>query len=215
VEDQGSVRHLGVLPEPAESSANYSKRGSTNANAPLHKLISLMLGALSVVLLCFNVALVVQNRSLKARAALPPQALFPQAGMRVSRLDGYAPDGSRVTLTFGADPRKTLLLVFSTSCHICDLNWPAWQSVARSIAGGRYRLVYANTLSRLTDAYVSRHKMSDGVVLAEIDPRTSVNLHLELTPLSILLAPDGTVEHVWPGMLESDELTEISKALIP
>jgi hypothetical protein len=178
------------------------------------KLLSLMLSILSLLLICLNVALVVQNRRLKAIAQAPSPSFVPQVGTKFSKLDGAALDGSRLILPFGTDSRKTLLLVFSTNCRVCDLNWPAWQSVARSIVGRPYRLVYANIHSLLTDAYVARHNMSDGMVFAEIDPHTSIDLHLEVTPLSILLAPDGTVEKVWPGLLEGDELAEVTKALI-
>jgi hypothetical protein len=171
------------------------------------------LGILSAVLLCLNVALVAQNRRLKASVEAPPPAFIPEVGMKVSKLDGAAADGSRLTMAFGADSRKTLLLIFSTSCRVCDLNWPAWQSLVRSTLGRSYRLVYANIRSPLTHGYVASHDISGGTLFAEIDPNTQIKLHIQVTPLSVLFTSDGTVEAVWPGLLEGDDLTEIRNML--
>jgi hypothetical protein len=177
------------------------------------KLLVFALSILSALLICLNVALVVQNGRLKAIAKAPSPVIVPQVGTKFPKLDGAALDGSRLILPFGTDNRKTLLLIFSTTCRVCDQNWSAWQSVVRSIVGRPYRVVYANIHSLLTYPYVVRHNFTDGIVFAEIDPRISIELHLEVTPLSILLAPDGTVEKVWPGLLEGGDLAEVTRVL--
>lgn len=205
----GSERLSDVLSEPGERGAVQFKHLDADAKIQPHKVVSVLFAILSFTLLCLNVALITQNRRLKAIAEAPSPAFAPSIGMKISKLDGAALDGSRLTLPFNGDGRKTLLLVFSTNCRVCDLNWPAWQSLAPSIAGRPYRLVYGNIRSFLTRSYVASHDMSGATVIAEIDPGTSAKLHLQVTPLSVLLASDGTVEEVWPGLLEGDDLAEL------
>jgi len=101
------------------------------------RLASVTLLVLSCVVFCLNVALVVQNRALKAEVAVP-RALLPQIGTKIGKLDGVGLTGSRIELPFGGDNRKTLLFVFSTTCHFCDLNWPAWRKVSQSTGAGQY-----------------------------------------------------------------------------
>lgn len=176
------------------------------------KLTNVALVILSVVMLSLNVALAVQNRRLKAEVAVP-QALLPQSGKKVQKLEGVGLDGSRMNLQFDVDRRKTLLFIFSTTCGICDINWPAWKSIQRTTNVRQYRLVYANIRSSLPAIYLSKHDVYGEVIFADLDPRSIVTLNLTLTPLTVLLGSDGTIENVWPGLLEGDELTRVRSLL--
>jgi hypothetical protein len=170
------------------------------------------LAILTFVTLCLNVALVVQNRKLKATGV--PQVWLPAVGTKIQKLEGLALDGSRLNLPFAVDSKRTILFVFSTTCRVCDLNWPAWKSIQQSADARRYRLAYANVRSSLSRAYLSQHNILDELVFAELDPRSIVALNLVVTPITVLLGADGTVEDVWPGLLEGDELKGVRNVLI-
>jgi hypothetical protein len=175
-------------------------------------LLRFPLAALTILLVCLNAALVVQNRHLKARGQTAA-ALLPAPGTKISKLDGMGPDGARVSVLFPTDGAKTVLFVFSTVCHYCDLNWSAWHTIVSSLNHSSYRAVYVNIRSSLSTAYLTEHGVYGGTVFAELDPRSIVALKLGLTPMTVLLGPDGAVEEAWPGLLEGDDLTSVREAL--
>src|SRR5690348_15542435 len=100
-------------------------------------------------ILALNFALIRQNRHLKAELAAPP-ALLPKIGTRIDQLAGVALDGSQARVLFDGQARRTLLFVFSTRCAVCNLNWPQWQAITRSVPSQNFRLVYANIQSPIT-----------------------------------------------------------------
>ena len=167
---------------------------------------------LTVPFVCLNAALVVQNRELKA-SRQPAHALLPALGTKISKLDGVGLDGARVSVLFPADGAKTVLFVFSTTCRVCDLNWPAWQGIVDSLNHRSYRVVYANIHSSLSSAYLTERGVLGGILFADLDPHSVVALNLGLTPLTVLLGRDGAVEEVWAGLLEGDELAGVRETL--
>lgn len=135
----------------------------------IRKPIAFILLAGALAILGLNVALVLQNRTLKKEMAAPP-ALLPQVGTRISQLEGAALDGSKVQVSFTGQRQKTLFFVFSTQCGVCALNWPEWQSIARSAQGRPLRLVYANIESSLDREYAGQYGIQDATVFAQLDP---------------------------------------------
>lgn len=167
-----------------------------------------------IVLLGFNIAFFVQNRELKSEAGKPSRGLFPTPGLKASSLSGTDRNGLRESLQFGTEKNKTLLLVFSTKCPVCELNWPAWQAITEVGDEPRpYRLAYANINSLFSDDYLLGHHFTDSALFASTDPRTIRELNLGITPLTIILTPQGEVERVWAGLLREDDKNEITKAL--
>lgn len=152
-------------------------------NYGIRKPVALILLAAAVAMFCINVALILQNRRLKAEMAAPAP-LLPQVGTKIDRLEGIALDGTKVQVTFTGQTQETLFLVFSTQCGVCELNWPQWQSIARSARAQRIRLVYADVESPLSRQYAEQHGIDKATLFAELDPRCQVALNLRPTPLS-------------------------------
>lgn len=165
-------------------------------------------------ILALNFALIRQNRHLKAELAAPP-ALLPKIGTRIDQLAGVALDGSQARVLFDGQARRTLLFVFSTRCAVCNLNWPQWQAITRSVPSQNFRLVYANIQSPITQDYERQYGIEHATVFAELDPRYESGLNLRLTPLTILLTPNGTVTRVWPGLLSQQEFREVLSSAGP
>jgi hypothetical protein len=61
--------------------------------------IAAILFAGVVVILSLNVALILQNRTLKREIATPPSEL-PQVGTKINRLEGVGLDGSKMQVSF-------------------------------------------------------------------------------------------------------------------
>lgn len=136
-------------------------------NYGIRKPVALILLAAAVAMFCINVALILQNRRLKAEMAAPAP-LLPQVGTKIDRLEGIALDGTKVQVTFTGQTQETLFLVFSTQCGVCELDWPQWQSIARSARAQRIRLVYADVESPLSRPYAEQHGIDKATLFAEL-----------------------------------------------
>jgi hypothetical protein len=182
---------------------------SSNASTyEIRKPIAVVLFAGALAILCLDAALIIQNRTLKKELAAPP-ALLPQVGTRIERLEGVALDGSKIQVVFTGQSNGTLFFVFSTQCAVCNLNWPEWQSIARSAQGRGLRLVYANIESPLAREYAEQYGIDDATLFAQLDPRYEAALNLRLVPETILIGQSGTIESVWPGLLNEQNVQEI------
>lgn len=166
-----------------------------------------------VVLLAANIALVRQNRQLKAQLSVPPPSLEAVTGMQMPDLRGSDPAGKPIEVQYGKDPRKVLVLVFSPTCPYCDQNWPKWQQVISSLDGSSVRPVAVDVTSTTTADFVVKHKLAVMPVLLKVDPSDTVNYRFQLTPQTILVDRSGKVEKVWTGVLTEAALADLQQRL--
>lgn len=170
---------------------------------------------LVVVMAGLNVALLVQNRTLKAAAATPSgsRSIALKAGKVLPTLTGLDAEGHKLTFDYGADPRKTVLLVFSPRCPYCTENMPDWRALAQGIDPKSYRMVAVSLLSEGAKEYVATHGLSDVPVITDPDPKNRVAYEMNLSPQMVLIGPDGTAEKVWTGLLRGAERDEVEQLL--
>jgi peroxiredoxin len=173
--------------------------------------------ALLVVLMAgLNVALLVQNRTLKAAAAKPgggSRSVALKAGKALPTLTGLDAEGRKLTFDYGADLRKTVLLIFSPRCPYCTENMPNWRALAQGIDPKSYRVVAVSLLPEGVKEYVATHGLSDVPVIADPDPKNRVAYEMNLTPQTLLIGQDGTAEKVWTGLLRGAERDEVEQLL--
>jgi hypothetical protein len=174
---------------------------------------SVALSACCVVLLAANIALLRQNRQLKAQISLPPPSLEAAVGAQVIDLKGFDPAGKPVEVLYGQDPRKVLVLVFSPTCPFCDQNWPKWEQVISSLDRSVVRPVGVDVTSTATPPFISQHRLSGLPVFVKLDPRAMVNYRFQLTPQTILVDPTGKVEKVWTGMLNDSAVADLEQRM--
>src|SRR5882672_4018193 len=122
---------------------------------------NLVFAACCLLLLVANVALVQQNRELKKQLSLPPAALEAAPGTQVPDLKGYGVDNKPLTLAYGQDPRKVLVLVFSPTCRFCDENWPRWRELVPEIDRDAVRPIEVDITSTTTAEFISQHQLGD------------------------------------------------------
>jgi hypothetical protein len=171
------------------------------------------LSACCVVLLAANIALIHQNRQLKAQLSLPPPVMEATAGAQVPDLRGVDLEGKPVEVLYGKDSRKVLVLVFSPTCPFCDQNWPKWQQVISSLDRSAVRPVLVDVTSTTTAGFVSQHQLSSLPVILKADPRATMDYRMHLTPQTILVDPNGKVEKVWTGVLNDSSLADLKQHL--
>lgn len=174
-----------------------------------YRLLGTLFGVLAVGLLAVNVLLLQRVRFLeKVRMA----DLGPSVGELLPALHGADQTGRPITIDYGRDQRETLILIFSTKCAICAINWPRWQRLTSLIDPRRYRLVYANMAAGLNADYLTAHGLGGATVLAKVDPRSSDEYKLNATPTTMLVGPDAKIENVWIGGLQDTDVATINKA---
>lgn len=169
---------------------------------------------LMIAMAGLNVALVVQNKSLKAAAAnAGSRSIALKAGKVLPTLTGVDTEGRALTFDYGADPRKTVLLVFSPRCPYCTSNMPNWRALAQGLDPKSYRVVAVSLLSEGVKEYVTEHGLANVPVIADPDPKNRVAYEMNLTPQTVLIAPDGTAEKVWTGLIRGAERDEVKQRL--
>src|ERR1044072_7164161 len=173
-------------------------------------LLFVLLGA---VLVALNVGLIVQNRTLKAAAGSGggSRAIVLPPGKSVPALSGLDSEGRQLVFDYGSDPRKTLLLVFSPRCAYCTKNMPNWNALTLGLDGKQFRVVAVSTMSEGVKEYVEKHGFKNVPVITTPDPKDKVAYEMNITPQTVLIGADGTVEKVWTGLIQGAEREDIEK----
>lgn len=169
--------------------------------------------ACCVLLLAANVALIQQNRRLKAQLSLPPPTLEAAPGAQVPDLRGFDLSGRPLELLYGKDPRKVLVFVFSPTCAFCEDNWSNWQQIITALNHEVVRPVAVDVTSTVNPLFLAKHQLGDVPVLVHVDPRATLSYRFHLTPQTILVDHAGKVEKVWTGVLSDSAVTELKQLL--
>jgi hypothetical protein len=159
--------------------------------------------------LAVNIALIRQNRELKAQLSQPPPTLEIARGSQVPDLRGFDELGRPVEVLYGKEPRKTLLLVYSPTCGFCEQNWPKWSAIVPTLDRTTVRPVLVDVTATSNQAFLAAHHLADVPIFVQVDPRVVLGYRLQLTPQTILVDSSGKVERVWTGVLNDSNTSEL------
>jgi len=166
-----------------------------------------------LLLLAANIDLIHQNSQLKARLALPPPQLEASLGAQMPDLKGFDLAGKPVEVSYGKDPRKVLVLVYSPTCPFCEQNWPKWEGMIASLDRSAVRPVAVDVTSTSSEGFVQQHRLASLPVFQKINPQATVSYRLQLTPQTILVDATGKVEKVWTGVLNDSAVADLKQRL--
>jgi len=168
---------------------------------------------LGVALVALNVGLVVQNRTLKAAAGNGGggRAIVLPPGKSVPALSGLDSEGRQLVFDYGSDQRKTLLFVFSPRCPYCTKNMPNWNALTLGLDEKEFRVVAVSTVPEGVKEYVEKNGFKNVPVITTPDPKDKVAYEMNVTPQTVLIGADGTVEKVWTGLIQGAEREDIEK----
>jgi hypothetical protein len=166
-----------------------------------------------VLLLAANLALIRQNRELKAQLSQPPLALEAAAGSHVPDLRGFDEQGHPLEVIYGKESRKTLVLVYSPACGFCDENWPRWFELVPTLDRDAVRPVLVDVTATSSEPFLASHHLDGVPVFVQVDPRAALAYRFHLTPQTILVDSTGNVERVWTGVLNDSNTTELKQLL--
>lgn len=169
--------------------------------------------ALTIGLLAADVALLRGNDRLKRAVVRANRSLIPAVGAIVPAFLGLDLDGAARAVSYGTDPRDTLLFVFSPDCPKSTAAWPRWLELAQQADRSAVRLVYANVGSRIPADYYARSSALKGAAVLETDARSQVAYNLQVTPLIVRITPDGRIADVLVGRLDANEENRLQRAL--
>lgn len=164
-----------------------------------------------VALLALNIALVRQNRQLKAQLSGPAPGMEATSGAPVPDLRGFDVSGQPLTVAYGQDSRPVLVFVFSPTCAFCEQNWPKWYGIIAAMDREAVRPVAVDVTSTATQDFLVQHQLAGMPVLLKVDPAIVVGYRFQLTPQTILIDRSGKVEKVWSGVLSDSSLAEIKR----
>lgn len=165
------------------------------------------------------VVLARENRSLKRELAHLP-ALHPptpradelKIGDSIGAVTLIDASGARTELTFDAPSRRTLVLVYSQGCHICDEMKPIWARhvPARPPAGLRVLAVCTDRPQDF-DPAKAEGIPCDRFALANA-PATAF-VRLRMIPATLLLDDHGVVQGLWWGYDPQSSEPELAEGL--
>lgn len=162
-------------------------------------------------LICANAWLVWHDGVLRRKLSALSE---PPVGSRLPALKGVDPHGGTVEVNYGEDHRKTLLLVFSRTCRVCEMNWSAWSSALSAVNPSQLRVVYVDLSSKPDSTHLARHRAPADSLVTGPDPATAlIAYNIRLTPQTILITQEGRVLGVWPGLLKGRRMGSLLSAL--
>jgi peroxiredoxin len=174
---------------------------------------AILLVLVILTLLVLNASLIIQNRTLRSLETANKRSVVLKEGSIVPALSGLDLNGNKISLNYGDDPRKAVMLVFSPRCGYCTQNMPNWQSIAQSLDPKLYRIVAVSTTAEGVKEYVAKNSFPNVPLIADVEPRGRVSYEMNVTPQTILIDSQGRVEKIWVGLLQPDDQTEVKQFL--
>jgi len=200
--------------QTVEATTSVHRSSWMAASISVRMPAALIIGALVVGLVTVNWIFLARNQHLQRALVERQKSLYPKVGTVVPSFDGVALDGTPLHVDSRGDSRPTLLLIFSSTCPICEVNWPYWEHLAQSIDRNRYRVVYVNLSESLPASYLQKHYFApEAVVFAKLDPKAVVAYSFSVTPVVAVIGPDGVIQRLWIGRSHLDEQRSIDETL--
>lgn len=153
-----------------------------------------------------------QQRAIITGFADKQAAMMPSNGEQVPIIKGIGlKDGEEFKIWPDHSP-PFALLVFREGCEYCEANWKNWD---RLFGQGDFDrpVVMVTADKTISQPYIDRHPMlRSRFVITGVDPAFLASLRFDLTPETIYIV-EGKVNHDWAGVLTSDDMSEIKKAV--
>ena len=178
-----------------------------------------------IVSLCVvNLLLIKQNFDLRTQLAAGARTIdlttnVLQPGDIVSAVTAIDLDGRPYELGYKNDGRNRLLLFFSPNCPYCEQQSPHWRELLDKVDGNRFAVVGVVS-DKENPQSVSAHadgagyfKTKTPLPIVFFDDESLETYKLTATPTTLLINPDGKVEHAWVGKWDESRASEVAALL--
>lgn len=172
----------------------------------------LLLGAMLLALAACNVLLIVQNLRLRSELSRY-EVKGPQVGDSLRPFKAAGLDGRPVEVSFDGSGPKRVLLFFTPACRYCHEQYPYWRALLSEADPNRFEIIgvvsqgeqkaeieaYLRSMGCMGEA-----KPNMRVAFVPDDVRESYKLFS--TPITLVIASDGTLEKAWRGRWSPQDL---------
>jgi len=174
-----------------------------------------------VVIVCVGLAvevvlLVRTNRKLRTQLAevtslveQPPPEIQPGERFELPAL--VSEDGDEVTVEFGDDQPRTLVLIYSSSCRACVETIPVWNTIMPSAQSASLRVV--PILLGIEDSLPATETPLAAPVYTLSSAEETFARTVLKVPTTILLDAHGVVEQAWIGYMTDEKALALREAL--
>lgn len=168
----------------------------------------LFLCVLCVALIGSNGYLIYINHDLIRQHKIDQAIQLPTLNAPMTPIAVHDAQGAKRPLVFDPGSQHDhLLLVLSPDCPYCKKNWPMWEALINGVGAGvdaTYFDVTGKFDKKVSSEY---HIPSDRLITSSID--SAITARIIGTPTTILIARNGSVRHVWQGVLDTEQVGEI------
>jgi hypothetical protein len=131
----------------------------------------------------------------------------PGVGTSVVPITAKTLDGSPATITFNSGVQRTVVYVFSPSCHWCARNLSNLRTLSNGV-GASYRLVGLSLSREGVAEYIAKNDIRFPVY-TEPDNESKIKLKLASTPDTIAVDSTGKIVGRWTGAWSDDRKEEV------
>lgn len=163
------------------------------------------------VLLIANVLLQRRNHQLVSRNQSLEGSNVPEVGSRIATLGGADLNGKMVSMDYSRRGDTSFVLFFSPICRYSKQNWPNWNRLLQAFPNTKVLFLDGTDLSSEKFFLEMGTPVPTSVIkLSEI---YKSQLQLRVTPTTVVLGPQGTVEKAFAGVLGSSEMEHLESVL--
>lgn len=163
-------------------------------------------------LAAFNVLLIRQNLQMRALLSkYEPKIL--QVGEKLQPFSAPGLHGELFNVNYDNESPKYVLLFFTPNCPYCRAQFVYWREVIKQVDGNRFRVLgvaaesedkvkleeYLHTVGCSIDTDLA-------LPVAFISDSVRRSYKLSATPITLVVTNDGTVEKVWAGKWDSEDI---------
>lgn len=177
------------------------------SDVPLNKLWSVAPWLIILLLAAGNAALIAQN--IKLRGELnkgKPNAL--RQGDKVSGFAAHSLRGSPLDVNYTGREVRRVFFFFTPACPYCGEQFAYWRQMLENINGNQFQIIglVSSTENRQAlEAFLRSHGC-ESLPVALIDSDIIQRYKLSITPTTLVVANDGTVEESWLGKWGEDQI---------
>lgn len=178
------------------------------------KLTNAGLWIMLIALATANVLLIRQNLQMRREleGSRPPTL---KAGERLQPFTASGLDGEPISVSYTGNGPKRILLFFTPDCPYCREQFAYWREILQSSDRSRFEVLGLADESEdkaALEEYLRAMKCSQGsqfpLSVALIPKDVRRNYKLSATPVTVVVASDGTVEKAWTGRWTDTEVSE-------